>query len=126
MAAVGLLLLTERCIFLKHQKANAVNTVEIVGNHSDTSSENDVIHIPTAGGQYEIIQTQSTAQRLETQQLHNDDCHAYDEVDTYFLQEAHARVPLVKNHTPTVYTIIELSSTQKPAVEEPAYDNASV
>ncbi|WAR30195.1 hypothetical protein MAR_003763, partial [Mya arenaria] len=115
-------------IFLKRQKVNALNTVEIVENHSDTdtSSENDVIHIRTEGVQYAVVQRQPATQRIETQQPHNDDSLTYAELDINFLQEAHARIPSRRNDMRTEYADIEVSSKQKPAVEDPVYDNASV
>ncbi|XP_052786353.1 uncharacterized protein LOC128221791 [Mya arenaria] len=117
-----------RWIFLKRQKVNALNTVEIVENHSDTdtSSENDVIHIRTEGVQYAVVQRQPATQRIETQQPHNDDSLTYAELDINFLQEAHARIPSRRNDMRTEYADIEVSSKQKPAVEDPVYDNASV
>ncbi|XP_052786351.1 uncharacterized protein LOC128221790 [Mya arenaria] len=114
-----------RYIFLKRLKVNAINTVEIVENHSDTSSENDVIHISTEGVRYAVVQRQPGTQRIETQQPHNDDSLTYAELDINYLQEAHARVPSRRNDTRTEYADIEFHSTQTPAVEDPVYDNAS-
>ncbi|WAR30183.1 hypothetical protein MAR_003751 [Mya arenaria] len=116
----------QKDVYFLNGKVNALNTVEIVENHSDTSSENDVVHIRTEGVLYAVVQGQPVTQRIETMQPHNDDSLTYDELDFNFLQEAYARIPSRKNDTRTDYTIIEFSSTQKPAVEDPVYDNASV
>ncbi|XP_052785390.1 uncharacterized protein LOC128221027 [Mya arenaria] len=94
-------------------------------SETDTSADDDVVHITTQGVQYAVVQRQPVTQRIETQQPRNDDSLTYDELDFNFLQEAHARIPSRRNDTRTDYTIIEFSSTQTPAVEDPVYDNAS-
>ncbi|WAR30186.1 hypothetical protein MAR_003754 [Mya arenaria] len=106
-----------RCIFLKRRKVSNIITIESVENHSetDTLADNDVSHITTEGVQLAVVQRQPAKKSIETQQPHNDDSPEYDELDTNVLQEAQARVPLRRNHTPTEYTIIEFSSTQEPA-----------
>ncbi|XP_052786355.1 uncharacterized protein LOC128221793 [Mya arenaria] len=95
-----------------------------IGN-TDTSLENDVVHITTQGVQFAVVQRQSAAQRIETQQQQNDDSLTYAELDINFLQKAHARVPTGRNDTRTEYADIEFHSTQTPAVEDPVYDKAS-
>ncbi|XP_052786356.1 uncharacterized protein LOC128221794 [Mya arenaria] len=93
---------------------------------TDTSSDNDVVHITTEGVQLAVVQRQPATQRIGTQQPHNVDSLTYAELDINFLQEAHARVPSRTNDTRTEYADIEFHSTQTPAVEGPVYDNASV
>ncbi|WAR30189.1 hypothetical protein MAR_003757, partial [Mya arenaria] len=51
--------------------------------HSDTSSENDVVHIRTEGVQYAVVQGQPVTQRIETMQPHNDDSLTYAELDKF-------------------------------------------
>ncbi|WAR15750.1 hypothetical protein MAR_005855 [Mya arenaria] len=97
-----------------------------VENHSDTSSDNGVLHIATEGVQYAIVQRQAATQRIETQNPQDDECLTYAELDVKFLQAANARVPSRKMNTPTEYADIEFFSTQGPAVEHPGYHYASV
>ncbi|XP_052803226.1 uncharacterized protein LOC128233546 [Mya arenaria] len=56
-----------RFIILKGRKDNAVNTIEIVEHHSDTASDNGVLHIETEGVQYAVVPRQASTQRIETQ-----------------------------------------------------------
>ncbi|WAR15054.1 hypothetical protein MAR_005159 [Mya arenaria] len=58
------------CVFLKRRKVNEIHTIEIVENHSDTSSDNGVLHITTEGVQYAVVQRQAATQRIETQVTH--------------------------------------------------------
>ncbi|WAR15674.1 hypothetical protein MAR_005779 [Mya arenaria] len=115
-----------RCLYLKRRKVIAINTVESVENHSDTSSDNGVLHIATEGVQYAVVQRQATAQRIEAQNPQDDECLTYAELDVKFLQAANARVPSRKKNTPTEYADIEFFSTQGAAVEHPGYHYASV
>ncbi|XP_052759630.1 uncharacterized protein LOC128202649 isoform X1 [Mya arenaria] len=115
-----------RCMLLKRQKIDVINTVEIVENHSDTSSDNEVLHIATEGVQYAVVQRQAATQRIETQNPQDDECLKYAELDIKFLQAANALVPSRKKNTPTEYADIEFFSTQGPVVEHPGYHYASV
>ncbi|XP_052805085.1 uncharacterized protein LOC128234705 [Mya arenaria] len=56
-----------RWICLKRRKDNAVNTIENVENHSDTASDNGVLHMETEGVQYAVVQRQVSTLRIETQ-----------------------------------------------------------
>ncbi|WAR05412.1 hypothetical protein MAR_020781 [Mya arenaria] len=113
-----------RCVCLKRRKVNKINTIEIVGNHNDTSSDNGVLQIATEGVQYAVVQRQAATQRTGIQQPH-DNGLTYAELDIKFLQEANARVPPRKNNTPTEYADIAFSSTQKSAEEDHVYHNTS-
>ncbi|XP_052820528.1 uncharacterized protein LOC128246386 [Mya arenaria] len=115
-----------RWIYLKRLKVNTTDTVEIVENHSDTSSDNGVLHIATEGVQYAVVHRQAATQRIETQNPQDDECLKYAELDVKFLQAANARVPSWKKNTPTEYAEIKFFSTQGPAVEHPGYHYASV
>ncbi|XP_052760402.1 uncharacterized protein LOC128203156 isoform X2 [Mya arenaria] len=115
-----------RWIYLKRLKVNTTDTVEIVENHSDTSSDNGVLHIATEGVQYAVVHRQAATQRIETQNPQDEECLKYAELDVKFLQAANARVPSWKKNTPTEYAEIEFFSTQGPAVEQPGYHYASV
>ncbi|WAR04352.1 hypothetical protein MAR_019721, partial [Mya arenaria] len=114
------------CIFLKRRKDIAVNTLEIVENHSDTASENGVVHMETEGVQYAVVQRQAASQGIELQQQRNGDGLAYAELDIAFLQEANARVPARRTNTPTEYADIEIPSKLEPALEDPISHNASM
>ncbi|WAR15270.1 hypothetical protein MAR_005375 [Mya arenaria] len=96
-----------------------VSNVKNVENHSDTSSDNGVLHITTEGVQYAVVQRQAATQRIEPQQSHNDDSLTYAELDIKFLQEANARVPPRRKNTPTEYADIEFFLTQESAVDDP-------
>ncbi|WAR15097.1 hypothetical protein MAR_005202 [Mya arenaria] len=109
-----------RCVFLKRRMFNEIHTVEIVENHSDTSSDNGVLHITTEGVQYAVVQRQATTQRIETQQSHDADSLMYAELDIKFLEEANARVPPRIKYTPTEYADIEFFLTQESAVDDPS------
>ncbi|WAR15741.1 hypothetical protein MAR_005846 [Mya arenaria] len=115
-----------RCVFLKRRKVNEIHTIEIVENHSDTSSDNGVLHIATEGVQYAVVQRQAATQRIETQQSHDVDSLTYAELDIKFLQEANARVPPRRKNTPTEYADIEFFLTQESAVDDPVYHKASI
>ncbi|XP_052760763.1 uncharacterized protein LOC128203398 isoform X2 [Mya arenaria] len=116
---------TDGCVFLKRRKVNEIHTIEILENHSDTSSDNGVLHITTEGVQYAVVQRLATTQRIEPQQSHNDDSLTYAELDMKFLQVANTRVPSRRKNRPTEYADIEFFLTKEPAVEDPVYQNAS-
>ncbi|XP_052812034.1 uncharacterized protein LOC128239441 [Mya arenaria] len=80
-----ILSLIGRCIFLKRRKANAISTIEIVEDPSDTSSDNGVLHITTGGVQYAVVHRQADAQRTETQQPHDEAGLSYADLDIEFI-----------------------------------------
>ncbi|XP_052806475.1 uncharacterized protein LOC128235713 [Mya arenaria] len=124
LCGLCILFIIGRCVCLKRRKVNKINTIEIVGNHNDTSSDNGVLQIATEGVQYAVVQRQAATQRTGIQQPH-DNGLTYAELDIKFLQEANARVPPRKNNTPTEYADIAFSSTQKSAEEDHVYHNTS-
>ncbi|WAR15272.1 hypothetical protein MAR_005377, partial [Mya arenaria] len=98
-----------------------------VENHSDTSSDNGVLHIATEGVlQYAVVQRQAATQRIETENPQDGECLKFAELDIKFLQAANFRVPSRKKNTPTEYADIEFFSTQGPVVEHPGFHYASV
>ncbi|XP_052803814.1 uncharacterized protein LOC128233951 [Mya arenaria] len=104
-----------RYVLLKRRKVNAINTIEIVENHSDTSSDNGMLHIATEGVQYAVVHRQAATRWTETQQPHDDDSLTYAELNIKFLQEANARVLTKTKNTPTEYAELTFASTQKSA-----------
>ncbi|WAR04732.1 hypothetical protein MAR_020101 [Mya arenaria] len=86
-----------------------------VENHSDTSSDNGMLHIATEGVQYAVVHRQAATRWTETQQPHDDDSLTYAELNIKFLQEANARVLTKTKNTPTEYAELTFASTQKSA-----------